>query len=349
MLALYLFSALSAPHLQASTDCDKCCYPNSTLISSWDFNTRCPIFINGPDENWFFFEPLYRANDGVLTCGPNGGLLNSNPFTQTPLVSSHPYNDNTKWLGLDKYPKVIPLWGQLCLEWEMSARVFNTIPSPFPDNIVQGPNDFRFGCGSANAMDLNSLMSFGFFITNDRVYIVYGRLPTWRSYLGPYAAFSYVIPVANRRPSDFHKLKIVFDQVPKAVRYFVGNKMVWEVFNTGFYLRGEYPVQDMGGYPTLTFPEELYTGFGTFTAVDYYPASTDIQNPSTDNTANYPLIREALTNCANNQADTIYNPVLGQPSLASYWDPVGTDIGHHIWGQGVEVRIKKMEAYAINS
>lgn len=313
------------------------------------FNTQCPIF-DGPDQNWDIFQldDIY-ANDGVLTCGPNGGFLNSNPFTSTPPVSLNQYVDNAKWFGYERDLLIVPYGGQLSIEWEMLVRVFNTVPNAFPDAVTQGPTDVRYGCGAANVRDFDSLVNFNFFVTNDRVYAVYERLPQHRGMFGFYAAFTYVIPVAKRCGSDWVKLKIVLDNATQSTRYYVNGLMVLEVFNSGNYLDGVFPVVDFGGIEEVRFPTSVNMGFGTFTGVDHYPAATNPRNSNTSNPANFPLIREALTNCGEFMSWTMYNPVLGSPNEASYWDPHGFNVGHHIWGQGVEVHIKKMEAYSITS
>lgn len=320
---------------------DKGCCP--TLISNWDFDTQCPMF-DGPNPDWFLFEIYgFTANDGVLTCGPNGGFLNSNPFTLTVPNHPAPSLDSLKWLGYDSTPKDVPPGGQLALEWEMSAKVLNTVPNPFPEGVTQGPNDFRYGSAACSVADFDNRLGFELLMTNDRVYAVYSRL-SYHKY-GLDNAFTYVIPVAKRCSADFIKLKIVIDDESKSVRYYVNNIKGLEVFNVALYIPGEYPVLDYDNPPELVFPSSIYMGFGTYTAVGSYPAATEPNHRSTHDRLNFPPIREGLTNCADNIADPLYNPVLGPYTRATYWDIHGVYEGHHIWGQGVEVRIKKMSAF----
>lgn len=333
---------------------DVCC-PVVELVS-WNFDDTCPI-LTGPNANWFQFAfGEFTANDGVLTCGPRGGRLDSNPFTLTVPNSSVPQLDHTKWLAYDATPKPIPAGGKLFVEWVLSLTAFNTVPNPFPQGVVQGQNDFRFATGGAATLDLTNSLAFDFFLTNNRVYALYERLPFTRGSQGDYDSFTFFIPIAKRKPSDMHLLQLILDDETKTVTYTVDKRHGLTVHNVGTRLANQAPVADLGGTPELVFPTTLTIGFGTFTLLDFYPAATQLKhccdhgcnvcgNGDAIHPCDYPPIREALVNGANENALPQYNPILGAPNLASFWDPVGTDPNHHIWGQGVVIDIKSIRAY----
>lgn len=316
-----------------------CC--RKTPVISWNFDNQCPVF-EGPNTNWFYFGfGPFVANDGVLICGKKGGSITSNPFTIAVPNSPAPALDHPKYLAFDAIPKNVPVGGKLFLEWNMSAKTFNTETSPFPEEVLQGDNDLRLALGGAVAIDFINSLAFNFFLSNDRVYALYERLPFSRGALGDYDAFAFIIPVAKRKACDFHRLQLVLDDETKTVNYVVDKKLVLTVNQVGFRLSDYTPVFDLGGTPALAFPTSINIGVGTFTLLDFYPASTDIKRNSP---CSYPVIREALVNAADATGPIIYNPVLGAPSLASYWDPIGTNIQNHIFGQGAAIQIKKMSA-----
>lgn len=325
---------------------DKACSPaadycRNTPIASWNFDNSCPVF-NGPGTNWFYFGAgPFIANDGVLVCGKTGGSITSNPFTISVPNSPTPALDHPKYLAFDATPKNVPAGGKLFLEWDMSVETFNTENSPFPEQVLQGINDVRLALGGAVAIDFVNSLVFSFFLTNDRVYAVYERLPFSREALGNYFSYVYFVPVAKRKPCQFHRLQLVLDDEKKSVRYIVDKKLGLVANKVGFPLTDSTPSFDLGGTPALAFPTSVNIGLGTFTILDFYPASTDIKG---ENPCGYPAIREALVNAGDASAPPSFNPVLGAPNLASYWDPIGTNIQNHIFGQGAAIQIKKMTA-----
>lgn len=340
-----ILSVLSASASDAKV-AERCC--PAVELSDWNFDDACPV-IGGVNSTWFQFNfGEFVANDGTLTCGPRGGLLQSNPFTLAYPNGPVPQLDHTKWLAYDATPKFIPAGGKLFVEWIMSLTAFNTTPNPFPAGVLQGENDIRLATGGAATIDFVNSLAFDFFLTNDRVYALYERLPFTRGFQGDYDSFSFLVPIAKRQPSTVHMLQLILDDAAKTVTYNVDGRHGLTVRSVGYRLPNKTPVADLGGVPADVFPASLVVGFGSFTLLDFYPAATEIKscggggNPSCD----YPLIREALVNAGDETALPMYNPVLGAPNLVSYWDPIGTTEGNHIWGQGVEIRIKSLRAYS---
>lgn len=342
-----LLSLLYASRLDSAScrkGADACC--PAVEVANWNFDDLCPI-LSGPGANWFQFGlGAFTANDGTLTCSPRGGLLLSNPFTLAYLPGPVPQLDQPKWLAYDATPKDVPVGGKLIVEWVMSLTAFNTAPNPFPEGVLQGETDIRLATGGANTIDLANSLTFDMFMTNDRVYAVYERLPFTRGTQGDYAAFTFVVPIAKRRPSDLHLLQLVLDDAAKTVTYNVDRRHGLTIRTVGFPLPNQYPVGDLGGTPASVFPTSLTVGFGSFALLGLYPASTRVKacgQPA--GACDYPPIREALVDAGDETALPMYNPVLGAPNAASYWDGLGTDLDNHVWGQGVEIHIRSLRAY----
>jgi len=78
---------------------------------------------------------------------------------------------------------------------------------------VRNPDDdLRLASVAVSVSDPETSIVFDFFVTNKEIYAFYERLPQARTALGNYAAFSSMIPVAQRSPGDQHHLKICYDQ-----------------------------------------------------------------------------------------------------------------------------------------
>ena len=73
-------------------------------------------------------------------------------------------------------------------------------------------DDLRLAAVTLPLLDEETSAVLNFTLSNERVYVVYERLPFARHELGNYAAFVYQIPVARRTPGDVHHLAIAYDR-----------------------------------------------------------------------------------------------------------------------------------------
>lgn len=319
--------------------------PLAKWIEDMDFYHTFPI-LTGAGKNWYYFSAGdFIANGGVLTTGCFGGYLDSSVYTVTSPQSIIPEFDHLKYLIFSEKEARVPKRGELVIEWKASGRTFNTDQNPFGPNLTED-NDPRLASSGFLASDPDYGLAFSFLLTNDRVYIMYQRQPYMRFYLGRnYAAFTYIIPVKMRDCADVHRLRLTLDERRKEVRYYVDYRLVLRVTKVGYRLPGnQYITGDYGGVEEAVFPSRMEYGFGSFTMLDQYPVC---QKSDRCSNCSYPSAMSALVNLGNGIALPQYNPFLGEPSPASYYDPLGKAVSR-LWGQGSESRIYKLNVYEVH-
>lgn len=322
-------------------DTPKC----GTTIIDLDFVNTFPI-LEGPNQNWRYFQwdqaGLELTNDGNFTVGPQGGKVNSNPFTSWYAPNLIRDKDDLKWLITALQPVPLPATGVTTVEWIGTAETFNTQNSPFPDTVV-AKDDARLAAAVFNMQSTVTGIAFVWLLTNNRVYAAYRRTPYHRQDLGEnYFGFTYLFPVAKRHPSDWHVMKLVLDNERHSASYVLGCKEVFKVRKAGFKPdQHTKPVVDFGGVESDAWPQFIEPAFGTVSNLYAYPADTRVGGDC----PKFPEIRQALVNNGDALADIVFpvfDPIVGPPSPASYFDPIGTSQANHIWGQGVELGIKRL-------
>ena len=165
--------------------------------------------------------------------------------------------------GFDAVPGQV-----LTFETWMGGRSFGTEFAPF--DVPNTDDDLRLGAVAMNAIDLETFMVFDFFLTNEQIYAFYERLPFGRPFLGNYAAFSYQIPVASRRPGDVHRLRISYDRDAGVVSWFVGGTEVFRIDQVGKRIDPQFLTIDHGGEEPVDslVLNQLWPGMGMFTLLD---------------------------------------------------------------------------------
>jgi hypothetical protein len=299
--------------------------------------------VGSPSAKWFYFSAgPYLGDDGIATTSASGLRVvasGTNPRTGQPAfgrtLGQESVNgglpgflDHVKWLvymnhlssrghpGFDAVP------GQtLACETWMSGRTFGTVAHPF-GAVIQDPNDdLRLACCAMNTIDFETGLVFNFFLTNARIYVLYERLPFARDTSGNYAAFTFMIPVAERLPDAVHHLKVAYNKAAGTVRWFVDQVEVYRVDKIGFLAERQYLTLDHGGVEVGVSPNQLACGMGMFTLLDGCRPS------------NLGLVRLS--------------------SLSEYWNPdVGAPVGvtfldnhslqsNRLFGQGAQLGIQK--------
>ncbi len=307
-------------------------------FASYNFINRSPT-LEGPDADFAYFEvpDLFKANDGVYTFGTKKqGSLISNPFKLwVPSNATIGDLDHYKFLILSKDAIPVLPNGSLVLRMDLSAKISVGQP-PFLASVVQS-NDVRFANAFFTAIDMEQSFSWGFLLTNDRVYAVVQRSKLGRTVFGPdAAAFAYIVPLKKRKPCNVNRCEIIFYEVTRQISFKVDGKDYYRIYTNGFIDR-IYAILDQGGVGNLVWPSSLVYGFGTTSLLDYYPVCKSF------NGCEYPLDRQGLVYMGSDD----FNPITGPPTNATWYDPIGIAQGSHIWGQGVSMQMKKLEAYIL--
>jgi hypothetical protein len=255
-----------------------------------DFSAGFPT--SGPDARWTYigFGP-HVADDGIVHTSARGLDVVSggaNPTTGEPAfvrtlapegVNPHGLPgllDHLKWFAFADheastgFPGFDAVPGQVLsgTAW-LSGRTYGTHGHPFGDAVADPDVDLRLATVTFNAVDPETATVFNFFLTNARIYAFYERLPNQRASLGPYAAFSYAVPVAERSPDDRHHLEIAYDRSAGLVRWLVDGREVYRVTDIGAPLGSRrHLLLDHGGPPQRTEPRQLRFGIGMLTLLD---------------------------------------------------------------------------------
>lgn len=303
----------------------------------------------GPGDNWFYFaSPPFIGNDGITS--RQGNTLNikspgTHPITGDPAFTltmpQGPFGglDHVKWLvytnhfnpdnGLPGY-KSVDGKELVCESW-MSGRTFGTENHPFGAAVDNANDDLRLASFAMNTLDVESWMVFDFFFTNEKVYAFYERLPFGKGGpLGNYAAFSYMIPVADRAPSDHHHIEIAYDKQNGTVRWLLDDEEVFKVTEIGKSIDSQYLTIHHGGDEPINdiVLNQMNCGMGTFTLLDgHLPSQTALVRLSN--------IPGFYLNPDTNAPQTFVD----ESSLSS----------SRLFGQGVEMNVSKYIVKYINT
>lgn len=322
---------------------DCCC--TYTYITEWDFYRRYPK-LSGPAADWSYYtKGNFTADGGSLVFGRRGGLLNSNVYTTTSFPGPVPYLDNYKYLVFADESIELNSDKDLVIEFQVDATTFLTGASPYPAVLLKCPgDDVRLAAASFNVYDPVTELSFNFVLTNDMVYAMYSRSPDRRipgTY--NYAAFTFLVPLRWRQPTDEHRLRVVLSQRTRTVRWKVEENEVFVVENIGARLDRQYMTADFGGADDSVFPAAVLYGFGSQTLLNHYPACW---RACENKPCTYPAVRMALLNTGNSAAPAQYDPVTAAPNPAEFWnDGVNNATSFRLWGQGSISHFKRIAVY----
>lgn len=283
------------------------------------------------------FGNNFVADDAMFNQTSDGSyLISSEPFTLFYQPGPEPILDHYKAVleSLDTF--ALPTEGILEVEFIAQVEVTKAKlnETPFCGEDVAQNNDVRFGNAGFMTYDAETHLGFGFYMTNDRVYGVYQRVPldgNVPQVIPHEAAFVYVYPLNKRKRAMVNKLRIALDSKYGTATWYVDGDRRYRIGHIGQYDRKSgFLVQDFGGVDIPVFPQSISILVGTFTLLDYYPVCKDVQK------CEYPAKEIALvSSSATCMAPKMYNPLCGPPAPVVYFDPVGQSPNMHIWGQGV--------------
>lgn len=351
--------------------CDDSDYCQRDYLADLDFYTHYPR-LTGERADWSYWtDGQVTADGGSLAFSCKGGLLDSKVYTVTSPQSANPYADHYKYFISANAPVTVPKAGNLVFEFVAAVKTFETDQYPYPEVLISDAGeDVRFAAGVFQVFSTNSSqpdqrnpltdgLVFSYYLTNDRVYIGYERqqqanadvVPDGKAYSSAYAAFNFLIPVKVRRACDQHDMKIVFNQANRYVSWRLDGREVYRVSKVGYLLNREFMMSDFGGAEGDAFPDLLQYGFGSFTLLDNYPACL---RSDSCRSCKFPDVRQALVqtllpvsippNPVVPPYTGQYNPVLGQPSPAVFWDTNGL-VANRLWGQGSESAIRRLAVF----
>lgn len=150
----------------------------------------------------------------------------------------------------------------LTVSADVALRGFGLDTHPY-DDVADATVDIRLGAGGLISVDLECGIVFDFFLTHHRLYAVYERLalrPEAR-----FAAFTYAVPVTDRRPEQVHRLEVSFERATGTARWRVDGAEVLSVDRVGTRcLDAAYLKRDNGGVEESVLPGQFSYGLGLF-------------------------------------------------------------------------------------
>ena len=321
----------------------------STYNVVWDdFSKGFTVGDPGTAAKWFYFSAgPFVGNDGVATTSNKGLRVApsaTNPSTGMPAFSltlgqegsaDNPFGlpagiDHVKWLVYANaistmgYPGFDALPGrELTFDSWVSAQSYGNEQHPFGSAVADPDDDIRLAASAMPTIDFETYLVSDFFMTNKRIYAVYERLPFGRTATDNYAAFTYAIPVADRKPGQQHHLTIGYDRSANVIRWLVNDVEVFRVTRPGYRLPSrQYMILDHGGVERDVVCNQRDFGFGMFTLLD-------AGNPS----------QQALVKLSS--VDGLYfSTALGSPVPQTFLDPL-SEPGSRIWGEGAVIQVQK--------
>jgi len=298
--------------------------------------------IGSPTATWFYFSAgSCVGDDGITTTSAQGLRVvasGTHPQTGEPAfrrtLGQEAENgglpgslDHVKWLvylnhmSARGYPgfDVVPGQTLTCEAW-LSGRTFGTAAHPFVAVIADPNDDVRLACCAMNTLDFETGLVFNFFLTNARIYVLYERLPFARDTLGNYAAFTCMIPVAERTPDAVHHLTVTYEKVRETVQWYVDEGEVYRVDKLGCVAERQYLMLDHGGVEVEVSPHQLAAGMGMFTLLDGYHANRGLVRLSS--------------------RLEYWSPEAGAPTEVRFLDDRSLQ-GNRLFGQGAQLEVHK--------
>lgn len=239
--------------------------------------------------------------------------------------------DHIKWSALANHmtpsgmPGFITSPGKkISFEAVMGGRTYGNEGHPFGDAVSDPQSDLRLGDAVLMVMAPEYMIVFDFFITNTKIYAIYERGRSMGHADADDEAYSFGIPVADRRPEDIHKLRITYDPDKNDVAWFVDDKEVYRAEHVGMLIDRAYMYIDNGGTAREVKSNYFQSGLALFTLLDGAREGVGLVN---------------LTG-----ADIYCNPQKGEPEKAAFVDPESKE-SSRIFGQGAELFCRRFTVY----
>ena len=301
----------------------------------------------GPNAKWSHLTiGPFVADDGRVSTSSRGLRVVAggvNPRTGQPafthtLGQSDPSGlpgglDHVKWLAYANHQASTGFQGfdavpgqELSCSATISGRSYGTAAHPFGGQVADHDDDLRLASVGMPVQDPETDVVFDFFVSNERVYVFYERLPHLRTPTDNYAAFLYTIPVARRVPGQSHHFRIAYDRAAGVARWVLDGREVFRVDKIGLRLPGrEHLMLDHGGVEKRVAPRQLSCGMGMFSILDgALPGRSDAG-----------LVR--LTPVENHY----FNPAVGAPEPQRFVDGASLE-QNRLFGQGAGFTMSRL-------
>jgi hypothetical protein len=216
---------------------------------------------------------------------------------------------------------------ELSCQATVSGQGFGVAGHPFGGAVVDPEDDLRLASVALNVIDFETFLVSDFFLTNKRIYAFYERLPFGRTDDHRYAAFSFMVPVADRIPGQAHELRIGYNRSAGTIRWLLDGEEVFRVDRLGYLIDRAFLTIDHGGTEELVEPRQLDCGMGMFTLLD-----GDLPSGSA-------LVR------LSSAPDFYFDPALGEPVAQTFQDDASL-VTNRLFGQGAELHVQR---YVVSS
>jgi hypothetical protein len=294
------------------------------------------------DTRWLpFVYGAYDADDGCGVSTPAGlqvRACGSNAVTGAPAfrntlgqsAGTLAAFDHAKWIVMMNHLSSAGLPGfdavpgqRLTCEAVVSGEIFGTQAHPFGDAVEDPEADPRLGSVAISAFDAETFVIFNFLLTNRMVYAFYERPAFARAPGADDAAFQFLIPVAERRPWDRHRLAIAYDRAAGTARWILDGVEVFRVDAIGSRIDRRYMLLDHGGYDVALSPAQMDCGMAMFDFLDGYGPTG-----------------RGLVQLEANDGDAYDDPRVGPSRGLDFVDPESL-LSSRLFGQGAAMTVER--------
>jgi len=131
-------------------------------------------------------------------------------------------------------------------------------------------DDPFYGVGYVTAIDEVTWMEFGFLWTNGKIYALYARWPNAWSLRTPatnYAAWIYMVPIADRTINSVNHVALGFDRYARTVSYIIDGHKPTLILKVGLPIDVKFLTNNFGGVQSSTpiYPASLAFEMGVMT------------------------------------------------------------------------------------
>jgi len=260
---------------------------------------------------------------------------------------------------------------EVCNHWVANVRRTGVDLEPFGAEVTNVADDVRLGTASMLTIDLNSLMTFDFLITDTVAYVLIERLPGNEAAFGyTYAAYSFVYPALQRNnlSNEYHEYQTCYNRKENTLRWSIDGNVVLKFIAPGMYPSSEnvFSVNQNGDFEPVQNPKRFYLAYhGGFEPAEPIPILNlnfglglftllDMLRPNNiagvDNKGLVRLEVNKYRNLSNNTILYYNDPFTGQEtqfvddcSLASNGVSYETCIppSDRLFGSGVSINLKQ--------
>ena len=305
-----------------------------------DFTTGLQVGTIADQHRWNYMEmgPVKLTRTAFETTTTATGLQVSptgrQPQTNEPMFTTTApgQGDHMKWSinvnqtdDFGQHGVAVRPGQTLNIEAEMSGQQFGTDEHPFGDAVPNSQDDLRLGVPLLMAFDPENMIVFDFALTNQKIYAIYERGKSAGDDTTKPAAYSFEIPLADRQPDDFHKLRLSYNPDSNTIAWYVDDALLYEVEGVGQLIDRQHMYIDNGGVPKPVISQRFNTGLGLLSLLD----GAKNGGPALVN----------LTHAAD-----YYDPQTGAPTPVQFVDHDGRTASK-LFGQGVTLQAKNFSVY----